>query len=253
MKRYCLRIQYKGTHYHGWQTQPNAITVQQKVDEAISILTRENIESIGCGRTDTGVHASMFYLHFDTTNEIIDLTKALKSIGFMLPYDISAHELFEVSNDFHARFDAISRTYNYFIHFEKNPFLNEFSCKIHQTLNFDLMNQAASYLLEVNDFSCFSKSNTQTLTNICNVSKALFIKINDSRWMFEITADRFLRNMVRAIVGTLIMVGESKINLSEFKQIIQSKNRNKAGSSVDAAGLFLVNVVYDFDKFKVKR
>ena len=253
MKRYCLRIQYKGTHYHGWQTQPNAITVQQKVDEAISIFTRENIESIGCGRTDTGVHASMFYLHFDTTNEIIDLSRALKSIGFLLPHDISAHELFEVSQDFHARFDAISRTYNYFIHFEKNPFIKEFSYKIHHTLNYDLMNQAAAYLLEVNDFSCFSKSNTQTLTNICNVSKAFFIKIDDSRWMFEITADRFLRNMVRAIVGTLIMVGESKINLSEFKQIIQSKNRNKAGSSVDAAGLFLVNVVYDFDKFKVKR
>lgn len=253
MNRYCLKIQYKGTHYHGWQTQPNAVTVQQKVDEAISTFTREKIESIGCGRTDTGVHASAFYLHFDTLKEIKDIPKALKSIGFLLPYDISADDLFQVTPDFHARFDALSRTYQYFIHHKKNPFLEDFSCKLFYPLHVESMNEAAAYLLEVVDFSCFSKSNTQTITNNCKVTYAAFSKIDENRLMFEITADRFLRNMVRAIVGTLLMVGENKISIDDFKSIVVSKDRKKAGTSVDARGLFLTNVVYDFERFKLKR
>lgn len=242
-----MKIQYKGTNYHGWQLQPNAVTVQEKINYALSTYLREAIETIGCGRTDTGVHASEFYLHFDVSTEIADVTKALRSISYLLPHDISANQLFAVKADFHARFDALSRTYQYFLHYQKNPFIYEFSCKINQELDVSMMNQAAEYLLTVTDFSCFSKSHTQTLTNNCKITHAKFSVLDENRLMFEITADRFLRNMVRAIVGTLILIGENKLSVDDFKQVILSKDRKKAGVSVDAKGLFLTKVVYDFD------
>lgn len=247
MKRYFLKIQYKGTNYHGWQIQPNAVTVQEKVNNALSTYLRVSIETVGCGRTDTGVHASEFYLHFDVAFEIIDIAKSLRSISYLLPYDIAAVDLFQVRPDFHARFDAISRTYQYHIHFQKDPFINDYSCKINYTLNIDKMNEAAKHLLEITDFSCFAKSHAQTLTNNCKVTFAKFICLDSNRIMFEITADRFLRNMVRAIVGTLMLVGEGKIQIEDFKKIIVSQDRKNAGASIDAKGLFLTNIVYNFD------
>jgi len=245
-KRYFIQIAYDGSLYHGWQIQPNAITVQELLDKALSTFYRQPIATLGCGRTDTGVHATDFYAHFDVENlEEARVLNAVGGINAMLPYQIAAKKIISVSDDAHARFDAISRAYKYYIHFEKDPFKLNRSWLVKDKLDVDLMNQAAELLLNYIDFSCFSKSNTQTFTNNCKITKAVFEE-KENGLVFTIQADRFLRNMVRAIMGTLVRIGKHEINLEDFKTIIESKNRNNAGQSVPACGLYLVKVEYPY-------
>ncbi len=214
----------------------------------MSIIFRQPIETLGCGRTDSGVHATDFFAHFDIEN--ITEEKVLAAVGginAMLPYQIAAKRIIPVADEAHARFDATARAYKYYIHFEKDPFRLNRSWLVKDKLNLNLMNEAANELLNYTDFSCFSKSNTQTFTNNCKIVKAHFEEENGSL-VFTIEADRFLRNMVRAIVGTLVRIGKEEINLKDFKEIIDSKNRSNAGQSVPACGLYLVKVEYPYIK-----
>ncbi len=246
MQRYFIQLAYKGTAYHGWQVQENTPdTVQQVLNEKISLVLNEKIELTGCGRTDTGVHAKDFYAHFDCTHDdlIENEGKWLHKFNSVLPNDIAIFKLIKVNNDANVRFDAISRTYQYFISKNKNPFLIDAAYFTHVNFDMDLMNKAAALLFDYTDFSCFSKSNTQTFTNNCKIKEAFWKQENDLL-VFTITADRFLRNMVRAIVGTLLDVGAEKLSMEDFKVIIESKNRSNAGLSVPAAGLFLTKVEY---------
>jgi len=245
-KRYFIQIAYDGSLYHGWQIQPNAVTVQELLDKAMSTFFRQPIETLGCGRTDSGVHATQFFAHFDVEHlEEFKVMNAVAGINAMMPYQIAAKRILPVADDAHARFDATARAYKYFIHFEKNPFKLNRSWLVKDKLNVALMNRAANELLNYTDFSCFSKSNTQTFTNNCKIVKAEFEELNDGL-VFTIEADRFLRNMVRAIVGTLVRVGRKEIDIEEFKNIIDSKNRSNAGQSVPACGLYLVKVSYPY-------
>lgn len=214
----------------------------------MSVFFRQPIETLGCGRTDTGVHAKEFYAHFDVENP--DDNKVLSSVGginALLPYQIAAKRIIPVANDAHARFDATARAYKYYLHFEKDPFKLNRSWLIKDRLDIDLMNKAADLLFNYTDFSCFSKSNTQTFTNNCKITKAIFEE-DEGGLVFTIEADRFLRNMVRAIMGTLVRIGKHEINLEDFKAIIESKNRSNAGQSVPACGLYLVKVEYEYIK-----
>ncbi|MDQ1141791.1 tRNA pseudouridine(38-40) synthase TruA [Pedobacter agri] len=243
-KRYFIQIAYDGSPYHGWQIQPNAVTVQELLDKAMSTFYRQPIETLGCGRTDAGVHATEFYAHFDVENlEESKVLQAVAGINAMLPYQIAAKRIIPVHEEAHARFDATARAYKYYLHFEKDPFKLNRSWLVKDKLDLNLMNQAAALLLDYTDFSCFSKSNTQTFTNNCKIVKAVFEE-TDGGLVFTIEADRFLRNMVRAIMGTLVRVGKYEINLEEFKAVIESKNRSKAGQSVPACGLYLMKVEY---------
>ncbi|MDA3954900.1 MAG: tRNA pseudouridine(38-40) synthase TruA [Bacteroidales bacterium] len=248
--RYFIQLCYKGTNYHGWQIQPNAITVQEILTNAFSIILKENLEITGAGRTDTGVHASFFIAHFDSVkSDIQNDTKLLFKINGFLPKDIAIQKIFQVNNDAHARFDAINRTYQYFIHQEKDPFLIESSYFLQQILDLDLMNKACELLPLFTDFTSFSKLHTDVKTNNCKITHA-FWTLEEHELRFTITADRFLRNMVRAIVGTLIDIGKKKITLKDFIQIIESKNRSDAGVSVPAHGLYLQNISYSDSIFK---
>ena len=245
-QRYFIELSYNGTNFHGWQVQPNAISIQEHIDRALKVYFRQNIETVGCGRTDAGVHARQFFAHFDVEN--VSQEKVLNSISglnALLPYEIAIYKIFKVEADAHARFDATERSYEYHFHFFKNPFLLNQSWLVKGELDIDLMNEAASYILEFTDFSCFSKSNTQTFTNNCKVTRAKFEKTKDGL-VFHISADRFLRNMVRAIVGTLIKVGRKEIEPDFIKQIINSKNRSMAGQSVPACGLYLTSIKYPY-------
>ncbi|MBP9688044.1 MAG: tRNA pseudouridine(38-40) synthase TruA [Bacteroidia bacterium] len=240
--RYLIQLAYKGTHYHGWQKQPNVISVQEVLDQKLSMLLRENIESLGCGRTDTGVHAKDFYAHFDSIN-VIDENTFIKKINSVLPNDIAVFTIIQVGEDFNARFDAEWREYEYWIIQKPNPFLVEESWYQFGALNIDAMNQAASFLIGQKDFECFSKVQTQVNNFICNVSYAKWEQHHD-KLVFTIRANRFLRNMVRAIVGTLVNVGRGKLAITDVETILASKNRSEAGQSVPAQGLFLTKVVY---------
>ena len=244
-QRYFIELSYDGTNYHGWQVQKNAVSVQQVLNEKLSIILREPIETTGCGRTDTGVHANEFFAHFDSVDSswFMDHSLLLRSINSILPSDIALKKIFPVAADANARFDATQRTYEYHIHFNKDPFKNGYSWELRDEPDLDLMNDAAKLIMEYTDFSCFSKSNTQVKTNICKITKAEWSKTDDGI-VFQISADRFLRNMVRAIVGTLIMVGKKEIEPETVRQIIESKNRSKAGMSVPACGLYLTKVLY---------
>ncbi len=246
-KRYFIEISYNGTSFHGWQTQPNALTVQECLDKALSVYFRQDVVTLGCGRTDAGVHATQFYAHFDlvaVADEIV--TKSLNGVNSLLAYTIAVKQIFAVSDEAHARFDATSRSYQYHIHFEKDPFKLDRSWLYKGELNFVEMNKAAAVLLNFIDFSCFSKSNTQTFTNNCKISTAYFEVQKDGSLIFNITADRFLRNMVRAIVGTMILVGKGEIAVNDIAKIIVGKNRSKAGQSVPACGLYLMKVEYPY-------
>lgn len=247
-KRYFVELCYDGTDFHGWQIQPNGITVQECLDKALSIYFRQQVTSVGCGRTDTGVHATQFYTHVDLTgvNEQL-LEKAVIGVNALLPFSIAVKNIREVQADAHARFDAISRTYKYYIHFHKDPFKVNKSWWYKVNMDVAKMNEAARILLNYKDFSCFSKSNTQTFTNNCVIAHAQFEQ-EENGLVFTITADRFLRNMVRAIVGTLVMVGRGEIEVGEMQAIIESKNRGRAGQSVPAGGLYLVAVTYPYLK-----
>ncbi len=241
--RYFIEIAYKGTNYHGWQIQPNASSIQECINKAFSTILRTKIEVVGAGRTDTGVHAEQFFAHFDIENGINteDITYKSNSI---LPYDISVYSIFKVNNNKHARFDAISRTYEYRIFLGHNPFFKETTWQlINKKLNVHQMNQASEILLKYRNFKCFSRSNTEVKTYNCKIRDAKWKK-NDKFLTFHITADRFLRNMVRAIVGTMIEIGEGKIDLNTFEQIIENQNRCNAGPSAPSQGLFLKEVLY---------
>lgn len=243
--RYFIQLNYKGTNYHGWQIQPNAISVQEVLNKAFTTILRENIEVTGAGRTDTGVHASYFMAHFDSSKDTLHTdSKSLFKINGLLPKDIAIQEIFAVKPDAHTRFDATSRTYYYYIHQMKDPFLWESSYYLPQKLDIDLMNAACELLFQFTDFTSFSKLHTDVKTNNCKISEANW-KQEKYRLIFTITADRFLRNMVRSIVGTLIDVGKHKITLEDFSKIIESKNRSEAGVSVPAQGLFLADIKYD--------
>ncbi|PWK73750.1 tRNA pseudouridine38-40 synthase [Mucilaginibacter oryzae] len=251
-QRYFIELAYNGTNYHGWQVQQNAVSVQELLNKALSTVLRQSIETTGCGRTDTGVHAKEFFAHFDVhlaegeTNPLESTPfRGRGGLNALLPYDIAIKNVIPVHADAHARFDATARSYQYHIHFNKDPFLNGFSWQLRDMPNLDLMNEAAATMMQYVDFSCFSKSNTQVKTNNCKISRAEWV-ITENGIVFHITADRFLRNMVRAIVGTLMMIGRGEIKPEGIRQIIESKNRSNAGTSVPACGLYLTEVKYPY-------
>jgi tRNA pseudouridine38-40 synthase len=247
-QRFFIELGYNGTAYHGWQIQPNALTVQECLDKALTIYFRQPVTSLGCGRTDTGVHATQFFAHVDLLDvEPEKVAASVGSINSLLPYDIAIKRIFKVEQDAHARFHASSRAYQYHLHFHKDPFKLNRSWLFKGELDLEAMNNAAEILQQYTDFSCFSKSNTQTFTNNCKVTKARFEKMEDEL-VFSIEADRFLRNMVRAIVGTLIRIGKNEIAVGAIEEIINSKSRSNAGQSVPACGLYLVRVTYPFVK-----
>ncbi len=260
--RYFIKFAYNGEKFHGWQSQPNALSVQQKIEEALSIALRLPISVVGAGRTDAGVHAREMFAHFDYENLIEDKNKLLLSLNRLIGKDIAIYDIFIVDSDAHARFDAIERTYKYFISYQKNPFLYPYCWHSPSRLDTNKMNEAADILMKVDDFSSFAKLHSDTKTNICDVRHAKWDNISndidksDSRFLFPgliqeglvftISADRFLRNMVRSIVGTLIDVGKNKISVQDFYHIIEKKNRCSAGVSMPPQGLFLWQVKYPY-------
>ncbi len=249
MNRYFIKIAYNGRNYHGWQIQENARTVQAEINDKLSTLVGKSINVVGCGRTDTGVHARNFFAHFDVASLGMDENQLSYKLDHFLPRDIVVLDLFKVSPDTHARFSALSRTYKYYITRKKDPFAAEFSYYYHGLLDLDGMQSACKYLLLQDDFTSFSKLHTQTHTNICNVLKAKW-KEDGSKLIFTITADRFLRNMVRAIVGTLLEIGKGKLRPEDMERIIASGDRTQAGFSVPAEGLVLEEVKYNLSARK---
>jgi tRNA pseudouridine38-40 synthase len=247
--RYFIRLSFKGTHYHGWQIQANATTVQGILKRDLSIVLGEKIEVTGAGRTDTGVHAKVFYAHFDSEKDNLhqDINLVFRING-KLPKDMAVHKILKVKDDAHARYDAISRTYEYHITRVKNPFLTDLAYYIYGELDFEAMKSATALLLDVSDFTSFSKVDTDVKTNICKVSRADW-EIGNEKILFTITADRFLRDMVRAIVGTVLDIGFGKIKPGDLTVIIDKKDRSAAGASVPAKGLFLVDVQYPAEIF----
>ncbi len=247
MSRYFLSLQFDGTNYHGWQIQQNANSVQAEVNKGLSTLFQQEIMVTGAGRTDTGVHAKELFAHFDIEQQF-DLNHIRFKLNSILPFDIACNDILEVNNEAHARFSAVSRTYEYWITPTKNPFLINRAWFYPTTLDIKEMNRAAEELKSYTDFSCFSKSNTDTYTNDCDIMEAKWEQ-KDNLLIFTITANRFLRNMVRAIVGTLIEIGSGKIEPSNLKPIIESKDRCNAGTSVPAHGLYLTKVAYPKEVF----
>lgn len=243
--RYFIHLAYHGTAYHGWQIQPNAASVQETLNKAFSVLLQSEMNLMGAGRTDTGVHAREMYAHFDT-DTTFDIPTLVHKLNSFLPKDIVIYDIIPVHDDAHTRFDATKRTYEYHIHQCKNPFLDELSWYFHQTLDINLMNQAAQILQNYTDFECFSKVNTDVNTFDCTIFEAHWKRGENNQLVFTISANRFLRNMVRSIVGTLINVGLHKITLDDFTKIIESKSREKAGFSVPAHGLYLTKIEYDY-------
>ena len=242
--RYFIKFSYNGTKYHGWQIQPNAISVQEILTRSLNVILNEQIVLTGAGRTDSGVHAKEMYAHFDAEFKI-EIPVTIHKVNSFLPKDIVVLDFYLVADDAHARFDAKKRTYQYYINTVKNPFLQDQSWFYHSKLDVNLMNEAAKLLYNHIDFKSFSKSNTDVNTHNCKIFKAIWI-IEDNQLIFTIVADRFLRNMVRSIVGTLILIGLHKISLIDFNAIIESKNRTEAGFSVPAHGLYLTKIEYDF-------
>jgi tRNA pseudouridine38-40 synthase len=252
-QRYFIELAYDGTNYHGWQVQPNAVTVQELLDKTLATLLRQPIETTGCGRTDTGVHAKEYFAHITPqppeggAEDVFQKfpLQGVRGLNALLPHDIAVKQIIPVHTEAHARFDATLRSYEYHIHFEKNPFLNGYSWLLRDRPDLQLMNRAAAIVMEYTDFSCFSKSNTQVKTNNCKIVKAEWVK-TENGIVFHISADRFLRNMVRAIVGTLLMVGRGEMQPENIRNIIESKNRSNAGMSVPACGLYLTEIKYPY-------
>ncbi|MBQ0050405.1 MAG: tRNA pseudouridine(38-40) synthase TruA [Bacteroidales bacterium] len=264
--RYFIIFSYDGTNYHGWQKQPNGVSVQEVLEKALSTLLRRPTEVVGAGRTDAGVHASMMVAHFDhsapaaegeaaagTDASALDCAQLTYKLNKLLPHDVAVKSVSPVADDMHARFSARARTYYYYIRTRKDPYLRHYSWFVPFTLDFALMNEAAKHLLDYTDFTSFSKVNTDTKTNLCTITKALWTHQGGALspgmegsdvWRFEITANRFLRNMVRAIVGTLVEVGRGRMSVAEFCRVIEQKNRCSAGESVPGNALFLVKVDY---------
>lgn len=243
MHRYFIRFSYDGTRYHGWQIQPNGDSVQEQLQKSLTTILRTGMEVVGAGRTDAGVHARDMVAHFDFP-DTIDGKQLAYRLNRLLPRDIAVKDVYEVSEDLHARFSATRRTYHYYIHTRKDPFLRHYSCELHYDLDFQLMNEAASHLLAVSDFKAFCKSHTDVKTTICHVTEARWIQQSDHSWYFVISANRFLRNMVRAVVGTLIEVGRKRITINDFDAIVAGRERTQAGESMPGNALFLEEVAY---------
>ena len=248
--RYFIYLAYNGTNYCGWQNQPNGISIQQKIEEALNTLLRKPIPVTGAGRTDAGVHARLMVAHFDYEAETVDLQTLTEKLNCLLPADIAIYKIIRVLQEAHARFDAISRTYKYYICKEKDPFNYPFHYRVASLPDFGKMNEAAAILQEYTDFTSFSKLHTDVMTNNCKIVHAEW-KQETNCWAFTIQADRFLRNMVRAIVGTLLEVGRGKLSLDDFRKIIESKNRGNAGTSVPGNALFLEDIEYPQSIFNV--
>ena len=246
MMRYFIYLSYDGSRYHGWQIQPNGISVQEVLNGALSTLLRQPIEVTGAGRTDAGVNASLMVAHFDTVHQADD--ELVRRLNKFLPQDIAVEKIVPVRADAHARFSATSRTYHYYIVTEKSPF-EPYAYRYPLPLDFEKMNEAAQTLFDYTDFTSFSKLHTDVKTNNCRITHARWEQVAPTKWQFTITADRFLRNMVRAIVGTLLDVGRGVLSIDGFRNVIEQKNRCSAGNSVPGGALFLADVSYPDDLF----
>lgn len=248
MPRYFIYFSYDGAAYHGWQVQPNAVTVQEVLEDALGKLVRQPVPLVGAGRTDAGVNAECMVAHGDFPCEV-DAVQLVYKLNKMLPPDVAVTDVRRVKDDAHARFDAVSRRYNYRVVTAKSPFARRYACRVMPGVDFEAMNRAAELLYEYTDFTSFSKLHTDAKTNNCRVTHAVWRMVGEHEWVFEIEADRFLRNMVRAIVGTLLMVGRGKMDIDGFRAVIESKSRGDAGDSAMGEALFLVGVEYPNDIF----
>ena len=251
--RYFIQLSYDGTGYHGWQVQPNGVSVQEVLQKALSTLLRQTTEVTGAGRTDAGVHASMMVAHFDwpaahegegCEEMPLDCTQLTYKLNRLLPPDVAVQAVRPVGPEMHARFSATRRTYHYYIHTRKDPFLRGYSWQVNVPLDFALMNEAAQVLLEYSDFTSFSKTGTDVKTNICQLTEARWEQLKPGEWRFTVSANRFLRNMVRAIVGTLVEVGRHRMTISQMRHAIEAKDRQRAGESVPGHALYLTNIEY---------
>lgn len=251
MARYFLELGYNGTNYHGWQRQPNGTSIQQEIENALSTILQISISITGAGRTDAGVHAKYMVAHFDVAEPLMDPQKLLRQLNRLLPRDVVVYSMVPVNSDAHCRFNAIARRYEYLVTWHKNPFLQKMATRIPYQPDFGLMNEAAQKLQTYTDFTSFSKLHSNNKTNLCQIDFALWEK-RDEVHVFNIQADRFLRNMVRAIVGTLLEVGRGKMSVTDFCAVIEAKDRGCAGTSVPAEGLYLVDVIYPQDILRPK-
>lgn len=242
--RYFVTFSYDGSRYHGWQIQPNGNSVQAELQRALTILLRRETTVVGAGRTDAGVHARMMVAHFDVDESLEDCAQMVYRLNRILPRDIAVSRVEPVAEDMHARFSATSRTYHYYIHTRKDPFLRSYSCELHYDLDFEAMNTAAAMLLEYDDFGAFCKSHADVKTTLCHVSAARWHQTTDHSWYFEITANRFLRNMVRAVVGTLVDVGRHRLTIDDFRRVVEGRRRTEAGESMPGEALFLEDIRY---------
>ncbi len=247
MKRFFITLSYNGKNYVGWQMQPNGVSIQQVLQDALSTILREQIEVVGAGRTDAGVHARKMVAHFDFSGERFDEKDLVRNLNSFLSRDIAVHEIREVKPDAHARFSATSRTYKYYLTTEKDPFLHDFSYQVFFQPDINIMNALCEVLKEYEDFTSFSKLHTDVKTNNCRISEAYWKQESNTCFVFTITADRFLRNMVRAIVGTLLEAGRGKLDERGLRRIIEAKNRSVAGDSAPGHALFLHDVTYPND------
>ncbi len=243
--RYFIELHFNGKNYHGWQIQPNAHTIQGELNEKLSIILKRTIETVGAGRTDAGVHARYFVAHFDTEKSLKNINTLVVKLNSFLPGDICIKNIYPVNKNYHARFDVISRTYKYFISTQKDIFHQDYAWQIYYDLDIDRMNKGAKELMKYSDFTSFSKLHTDVKTNNCKVLSAHWTR-EENQLIFTITADRFLRNMVRSIVGTFADLGRRKTGIRELKKIIDARNRSFAGESAPAHGLFLYNIEYPY-------
>ncbi len=253
MQRYFISLSYKGTQFHGWQLQENASTIQEEIENCLTLILRQQIRITGCGRTDTGVHARFYVAHFDLRKKLSDddLKKLIRKMNLFLSDAIVVYQIIPVSDELHARFNAVNRTYKYFIARKKLPFLKDFVFEYTGELNLRLMQLSCNVIRQFEDFSSFSKTGGNSKTNICKVTTAEWQYISENEILvFTITADRFLRNMVRALVGTILDVGKEKTSLADLRKIFETGKRSAAGSSIDAKGLFLWDVKYEGVKFE---
>lgn len=247
--RYFLYLSYNGANYSGWQTQPNAPTVQQTIEQALETVLRHPCPILGAGRTDAGVHARLMVAHLDLDLDLHEAKDLIERVNRLLPQDIYLADIKLVRPEAHARFSATARTYRYYMRMHKDPFMHNLSLRLHTPLDLEAMNLAASRLFEFTDFTSFSKLHTDVKTNNCKITEAYIKEEQTGAYVFTITADRFLRNMVRAIVGTLLKVGRKQLSVDEFSAIIEAKDRNMAGSSAPAQGLFLEHILYPQELF----
>ena len=251
--RYFITLSYDGTRYHGWQIQPNGVSVQEVLEKALSTLLRQPTGVTGAGRTDTGVHANMMVAHLDSPtpegegkgeDKPMDCQSLAYKLNRLLPPDVAVQEVKPVKPGMHARFSATSRTYHYYIHTRKDPFLRHNSWQVNVPLDFTLMNEAAQVLLEYSDFTSFSKTGTDVKTNICRLTQAHWDEVKPGQWRFTVTANRFLRNMVRAIVGTLVDVGRHRMSIEQMRHAIEARDRQRTGESVPGHALYLTRIEY---------